>query len=164
MADSTAFDKTMVPPSLTPARPPLAAIVVRDLPLPANVHVHKHLPPHGGPIPTLSPSHPPLYGPSISTSHPPATSRLPKPFMKRSELGTQISGSRDNAPMHSTAGAIPSGLAQPPLSPYVSSKLPLFFSGLTVPFLHLAYLVEQISLYCFNKSLSNNLVKSILIF
>ncbi|KAF7804933.1 Receptor-like serine/threonine-protein kinase ALE2 [Senna tora] len=97
MADSNAFDKTLEP-QLSPARPPSPATVVHDLPLPANLNGQKHF-----------------------TGHAPASSHLSKPFMKRSELGPQIPGFKDISPMHSTAGSIPSGLAQPPLSPYVSN-------------------------------------------
>ncbi|XP_028797031.1 proline-rich receptor-like protein kinase PERK3 isoform X2 [Neltuma alba] len=112
MADSNAF---------SPARPPSATMVVHDLPLPASLHGQKHLPSHGGPIPTPSPTHPPLYSPSLSTGHPLASSHSSNPFMKGSELGPHVSGFGDIAPVHSTAGAIPSGLAQPPLSPYASN-------------------------------------------
>ncbi|XP_054802037.1 proline-rich receptor-like protein kinase PERK3 isoform X1 [Prosopis cineraria] len=112
MADSNA---------LSPSRPPSATMVVRDLPLPANLHGQKHLPSHSGPIPTPSPTHPPLYSPSLSTGYPPASLHSSNPFMKDSELGPHASGFGDMAPMHSTAGAIPSGLAQPPLSPSVSN-------------------------------------------
>ncbi|KAI9099135.1 hypothetical protein K1719_024902 [Acacia pycnantha] len=108
--------------ALSPARPPSATMVVRDLPLPASLHGQKHLPSHGGPIPTPSPTHPPLYSPSFSTGRPPASSHSSNPFMKGSKIGPYVSGFGDiAAPMHSTAGAIPSGLAQPPLSPYVSN-------------------------------------------
>lgn len=122
MAASNAFDKKLEPPSLPPVRPPSAIVVVRDLPLPANLHGRKHLPLHGGPIPTLSPAHPPSYGPFISTGQAPASSHLSKPFEKRTQLGPQIPGFKDISPMHSATGSIPSGLSQPPLSPYVSSK------------------------------------------
>lgn len=82
------------PPSLSPAAAPVVA--VDDLPLPTNAHGLKHLP---APIPSRA------------------------NFTKgRGELQPPVSGFKNIAPMHPIADAIPSALAQPPLSPYVSGK------------------------------------------
>ncbi|KAG5078811.1 hypothetical protein AAZX31_02G011100 [Glycine max] len=79
-------------PSLSPAAAPVVA--VDDLPLPTNAHGLKHLP---APIPSRA------------------------NFTKgRGELQPPVSGFKNIAPMHPIADAIPSALAQPPLSPYVS--------------------------------------------
>lgn len=115
------------PPSLYDSRPPLAFVVVHDQPLPANLHVSKHVLSHGAPIAALSPVNPPSYGPFISNDHSPTSSHLSIPFKKKSEMKPPISGFKDVAPVHSTAAAGPSALAQPPLSPYASSKSSLFF-------------------------------------
>jgi len=81
-------------PSLSPAAAPVVA--VDDLPLPTNAHGLKHLP---APIPSRA------------------------NFTKgRGELQPPVSGFKNIAPMHPIADAIPSALAQPPLSPYVSGK------------------------------------------
>ncbi|KAK7344370.1 hypothetical protein VNO77_13894 [Canavalia gladiata] len=96
VVDSGTYAETLEleAPSLSPARPP----VVGDLPLPSNVQGWKHL---SAPIPSR------------------ATSHL---FTKRPrELEPPISGFENIAPMHSINDAIPSALAQPPLSPYVSN-------------------------------------------
>ncbi|KAI4301518.1 hypothetical protein L6164_034790 [Bauhinia variegata] len=124
IADVGAYCKAIVAPYVSPARPPMAPIVVRDLPLPANLpvsyrHWWKHFPSPG--VPAESPTHPPSSGHLISAGQPPASSRLSKSFMKKSELRSPNPGFKDIAPTHSTSGAIPSGLAQPPLSPYVSN-------------------------------------------
>lgn len=42
--------------------------------------------------------------------------------MKRSKFVPPSAGLADIAPVQSSSGAVPSGLAQPPLSPYVSGK------------------------------------------
>ncbi|KAJ1425647.1 putative proline-rich receptor-like protein kinase PERK3 [Sesbania bispinosa] len=97
MVDCGAYDKTLEAPSISPA---LAAVVVGDLPLPRNFHGWKHLPSRAAPIP----------------------SHLSIPFTnRRSELESPVSGFKTIAPMHSIADAIPSALANPPLSPYVSN-------------------------------------------
>ncbi|KAI4349748.1 hypothetical protein L6164_010308 [Bauhinia variegata] len=124
IADVGAYSKAMEAPYVSPARPPMAAIVVRDQPLPANFpvsyrHGWKHFPSHGVAIPAQSPAHPPSDH-LISAGQPPVSSRLSKPFTKKSELRPPIPSFRDIAPTHSASGAIPSSLAQPPLSPYVS--------------------------------------------
>lgn len=58
----------------------------------------------------------------INTGQPPESSHLPIPFKERNEWKPSISGFEDIAPIHSSAAAVPSALAQPPVSPDVSSK------------------------------------------
>ncbi|KAL5135758.1 Receptor-like serine/threonine-protein kinase ALE2 [Glycine soja] len=53
--------------------------------------------------------------------HSPASSHLSIPFKKKSEVKPPISVFKNIAPVHSTAAAGPSALAQPPLSPYASN-------------------------------------------
>ena len=122
MIEAGENDKTMEPPSLYDSRSPLAFVVVHDLPLTANHHVLKHVLSHGAPIAALSTVNPPLYGPFTSNGHSPASSHLSIPFKKKSEVKPPISVFKNIAPVHSTAAAGPSALAQPPLSPYASSK------------------------------------------
>lgn len=101
--------------------PLAAAAVVRDLRLPTNPHGSQRvLLSRGGA--TLSPANPPSYGPFINTGQPPESSHLSIPFKMRSELKPPISGFKEIAPFHSITAAVPSPLAQPPLSPYASSK------------------------------------------
>ncbi|KAG5044135.1 hypothetical protein JHK87_008050 [Glycine soja] len=121
MIEAGENDKTMEPPSLYDSRSPLAFVVVHDLPLTANHHVLKHVLSHGAPIAALSTVNPPLYGPFTSNGHSPASSHLSIPFKKKSEVKPPISVFKNIAPVHSTAAAGPSALAQPPLSPYASN-------------------------------------------
>ncbi|KAK7278170.1 hypothetical protein RJT34_23195 [Clitoria ternatea] len=87
-------------PSLSPATPPLGFAVGADLPLSPIGHDWKknHFP---APLPSPATSH-------LSTK-------------RRKELEPPVSGFKDIAPMHPISDAIPSALAQPPLSPYVSN-------------------------------------------
>ncbi|XP_062083666.1 proline-rich receptor-like protein kinase PERK3 isoform X2 [Humulus lupulus] len=57
----------------------------------------------------------------LSPSHPPLTSHFSKPLMKRRDLAPSFVGFKNIAPMQSDNGVLPSGLAQPPLSPSVSN-------------------------------------------
>ncbi|KAH0982049.1 hypothetical protein GBA52_009226 [Prunus armeniaca] len=96
-----------------------------NLPLPADLpvshrHWQKHFLPRAAPV-ALSPAHPPFYGPLITAGHPPATYRLSRPAMKRSGLAPPLAGFQNIAPAQSSAGTIPSGLAQPPLTPSISN-------------------------------------------
>ncbi|XP_059659398.1 proline-rich receptor-like protein kinase PERK15 [Cornus florida] len=110
---------------LSPTSGPLAAPAISDLPLPANLPLFhkphwKQFSPHG------APTQPPNYGPLVTTTHPPSSSRLSKPSMKKSGLVPPVVGLApphlaDVAPTQSTAGTVPTGLAQPPLSPYTSN-------------------------------------------
>lgn len=115
-------------PSVYPTRPPLAAPAIPDLPLPADLPPshkpqHKHFSPRGAPTIALSPAHTPFYGPLVTSTHPPTSSHLSKPLMKRNSLAPPIAGFENISPTEAGAGVVPSGLPQPPLSPYASSKL-----------------------------------------
>ncbi|VVA21186.1 PREDICTED: receptor [Prunus dulcis] len=112
-------------PSISPMGAPWAAPDMPNLPLPADLpvshrHWQKHFLPRAAPV-ALSPALPPFYGPLITAGHPPATSRLSRPAMKRSGLAPPLAGFQNIAPAQSSAGAIPSGLAQPPLTPSISN-------------------------------------------
>uniref|UniRef100_A0A5B6ZIR2 Putative proline-rich receptor-like protein kinase PERK15 isoform X2 n=1 Tax=Davidia involucrata TaxID=16924 RepID=A0A5B6ZIR2_DAVIN len=110
---------------------PLAAPAIPDLPLPANLPLFhkahwKHFSPHGASKLMIAPAQPPNYGPLITSTHPPSSPRLSKPSMKKSGLvppsvGLAPPRLADVAPTQSSAGTIPTGLAQPPLSPYSSN-------------------------------------------
>lgn len=111
---------------------PTTAPAIPDLPLPAELpllhrHQHKHFSPRGAPKIALSPAHAPFYGPLVTSSHPPTRSQLSKPLMKRTALAPPVASFENIAPMQSGAGAVPSGLGQPPLSPYNSGK---FYFGI----------------------------------
>ncbi|KAH7516961.1 hypothetical protein FEM48_Zijuj09G0011600 [Ziziphus jujuba var. spinosa] len=105
----------------SPTAVPAMAPAVPNLPLPANLPpfnrpLQKPISPVAAPI-ALSPAHPPFYDPLITSGHPPTSSRLSKHLIKRKGLGSF----KDIAPTQSHAGELPSGLAQPPLSPTVSN-------------------------------------------
>jgi len=119
-------DKTMELPSLYDSRSPLGFAVVHDLPLPASLHLSKHVLSQGAPIEALSPVSPPSYGPFSSNGQSPTSSRLTIPFRMKSEMKPPISGFKYIAPVHSAAAAGPSASTQPPLSPYASSMSSLF--------------------------------------
>ncbi|KAM3687343.1 hypothetical protein ACB098_10G070300 [Castanea mollissima] len=113
-------------PSVYPTRPPLAAPAIPDLPLPSDLPPshkpqHKHFSPHGAPTIALSPAHTPIYGPLVTSTHPPTSSHLSKPLMKRNSLAPPIAGFENISPTEAGAGAVPSGLPQPPLSPHASN-------------------------------------------
>ncbi|XP_027936324.1 proline-rich receptor-like protein kinase PERK3 isoform X1 [Vigna unguiculata] len=114
-------DKTMVPPSLYDSRSPLAFTVVHDLPLPASLHLSKHVLSQGAPLEAPSPVNPPSYGPFSSNGQSPTSSHLSIPFKMKSEMKHPIPGFKYIAPVHSTAAAGPSASTQPPLSPYASN-------------------------------------------
>ena len=114
-------------PILSPSRVPSDAPAIPDLPLPANLPLlhkprEKHFSPHGAPTFVVPPAHPPNYGPLITSGHPPTSSRLSKPSMKKNGLVPPSVGLVDVAPTQSGDGTNPTGLAQPPLSPSVSGK------------------------------------------
>ncbi|KAG6581305.1 Receptor-like serine/threonine-protein kinase ALE2, partial [Cucurbita argyrosperma subsp. sororia] len=100
---------------------PLVAPATRAMPLPAKLPLHqshhrKYMSPQSAPIAGLAPASPPYYGPLITSGHPPTSSSFSKPLMKSGSAPP--GGSLENiAPIQSSAGAIPSGLPQPPLSP-----------------------------------------------
>lgn len=101
---------------------PLAFAVVHDLPIPASLHLSKHVLSQGAPIEASSPVSPPSYGPFSSTGQSPKSSHLSIPFKMKSEMKDPIPGFKYIAP----AAAGPSASTQPPLSPYVSSMSSLF--------------------------------------
>lgn len=68
-----------------------------------------------------APALPPYYGPLITGSHPPTSPGFSKPVKKRSALVPPIAGLANIAPAQSGRGAIPTGLARPPLSPDASN-------------------------------------------
>ncbi|KAL7199074.1 hypothetical protein ACSBR2_021372 [Camellia fascicularis] len=108
---------------VSPTRAPLASPANTDLPLPANVpSFHKphwkHFSPHGAPKLVLAPSQPPNYGPLVTSTHPSKSSRPSNPSMKKSGLAPPRL--ENIAPTPSSAGTIPTSLAQPPLSPLAS--------------------------------------------
>lgn len=122
IADADVSNDLLEAPLVSPTSAPLAAPAIPGLPLPADLPQfhkprHKHFSPRGAPTTALSPAHPPFYGPLVTPGHPPTSSRLSKPLMKRSVLAPPIAGFKNIAPTQSGAGALPSGIAQPPLSP-----------------------------------------------
>ncbi|KAJ7977675.1 Kinase family protein [Quillaja saponaria] len=125
ITDADLDNNLLEAPTVSPSRAPLGS-VVPDLPLPAKLPLshrplRKHMLSQDTSVPTVSPAYPPNYGPLITAGHPPTSSHFSKPLMKRSGLTPPISGFKDIAPIQSHDGAIPSALAQPPLSPYVSN-------------------------------------------
>ncbi|KAI9180852.1 hypothetical protein LWI28_008718 [Acer negundo] len=126
LTDANLADNILKAPLISPTRAPLVAPAIPDLPLPANLPPfhsprRKRLSPHGAPTLAVAPSHPPFYGPLITASHPPASSRLSKPSMKRTALVPPSAGLANISPAQVIHGAIPSGLAQPPLTPESSN-------------------------------------------
>lgn len=132
MAHADLPDNQLEAPLVSPTSAPLATPALPDLPLPSNLPLYhrrkrKHPMPSHVPKRVLAPSQPPDYGPLVTSAHPPTSSRLSKPSMKRGGLASPGTGLvpphlEDIAPMQSNAGPIPVGLAQPPLSPSDSSK------------------------------------------
>ncbi|XP_011042269.1 PREDICTED: proline-rich receptor-like protein kinase PERK3 isoform X1 [Populus euphratica] len=112
-------------PVLSPFGVPLAAPAIPDLPLPYNLpSLHKprkkHFSPHGAPAFVVAPTQPPNYGPLIASGHPPTSSHLSKPSMKKNALVPSSVGLVDIAPTQSGDGTNPTVLAQSPLSPSFS--------------------------------------------
>lgn len=90
-------------------------------------HRKRWLSPHGAPKLVLAPAEPPNYGPLVTSAHSPSNSHFSKPSMRKSETAPPVAGFTpprlaDIAPSQYGAGALPTGLAQPPLSPHASSK------------------------------------------
>jgi hypothetical protein len=115
-------------PILSPSSVPLVAPAIPDLPLPYNLpSLHKprkkHFSPHGAPAFVVAPTQPPNYGPLITSSHPPTSSHLSKPSMKKNALVPPSVGLVDVAPTQSGDGTNPTVLAQSPLSPSFSGKI-----------------------------------------
>ncbi|XP_039001289.1 proline-rich receptor-like protein kinase PERK15 [Hibiscus syriacus] len=100
------------------------APTVSGLPLPCNPpSIHRsrrrYFSPHSA-LTLIAPVQPPLNGPFITARHPPTSSRLSKPLMKKSASGSSGADLLNIAPTQISPGEIPTGLAQPPLSPEVS--------------------------------------------
>ncbi|XVF32905.1 hypothetical protein REPUB_Repub17cG0123100 [Reevesia pubescens] len=111
-------------PAQSPTRAPDGAPAVSDIPLPSNLPLihrprQRHFSPRGAPN-LIAPTEPPLYGPLITANHPPTSSHLSKPLMKRSASVPPGVDLPNIAPTQISPGAIPAGLAQPPLTPEVS--------------------------------------------
>lgn len=119
------------PQTLSPAAMPLTPPAMPQLPLPANLPLfyssrRKIISPFAAPSLGLAPTQPPRYGPFLASHHPPLSSRLSKPSMKKGGLVPPSSGFSpprfaEIAPVQSGASTLPAGLAQPPLSPHTSS-------------------------------------------
>ncbi|KAF2325068.1 hypothetical protein GH714_022573 [Hevea brasiliensis] len=121
LVDDRHFKELIVPPSRVPA----AAPAILDLPLPANLPLfhklrRKHLSPLGASSVVVAPAAPLNYGPLITSIHPPTSSHLSKPSMKKNALVPPTVGLIEIAPTQSNTSANASGLAQPPLSPHFS--------------------------------------------
>ncbi|XP_048235868.1 proline-rich receptor-like protein kinase PERK3 isoform X2 [Ricinus communis] len=120
-----ADDQLFKAPITSPSRAPSASPAIPDLPLPAHLPSfhkphRKHFAPLGAPLVGVSPAEPPNYGPLITSSHAPTSSRFSKPSMKKNALVPPSVGLVDIAPTRSSEGANATGLAQPPLSPQIS--------------------------------------------
>ncbi|KAI3760013.1 hypothetical protein L1987_50401 [Smallanthus sonchifolius] len=81
---------------------------------------------HGAPKLVLAPAEPPNFRPLVTYAHSPSNSHLSKPSMRKSETAPPVAGFTppslaDIAPSQSGAGTLPTGLAQPPLSPHASN-------------------------------------------
>lgn len=124
ITDADLLNNQLEAPLLSPGSAPLDAPAIPDLPLPANLPFfhrprRKHLSPH------VAPAQPPYYDPLITSGHPSTSPHLSKSSMKKFGLPPPSHGLMppqlvDIAPTHSSAGAIPTALAQPPLSPSIS--------------------------------------------
>lgn len=112
-------DKPFERQPVSPVNKPVEAPGIPDLPLPANVpgfhRQHRKHSPHGAPWLGLAPAQPPDYGPLVTAVHPPSSSSLSKPSMKKNGL---VPPSAGLAPPPST---LPADLAHPPLSPHSSN-------------------------------------------
>ncbi|XP_024982224.1 receptor-like serine/threonine-protein kinase ALE2 [Cynara cardunculus var. scolymus] len=116
---------------LSPPTAPFASLEIPDLPLPVRLPLfqkqhRRRLSPLAAPKLVLAPAQPPDYGPLITSTHPPSSSHLSRPSMRKSETVPPATGLTpprlaDIAPSQSGAGTLPTGLAQPPLSPHASN-------------------------------------------
>ncbi|XP_006349178.1 serine/threonine-protein kinase PBS1 [Solanum tuberosum] len=115
-------DKPFEQQPVSPVNKPVEAPGIPDLPLPANVpgfhRQHRKHSPHGAPWLRLAPAQPPDYGPLVTAAHAPSSSSLSKPSMKKNGL---VPPSAGLAPPQSSPSTLPTGLAQPPLSPHTSN-------------------------------------------
>nr|GMD60892.1 proline-rich receptor-like protein kinase PERK3 [Ipomoea batatas] len=114
--------------ALATVNSPLTASSIPDLPIRADLPIFhkphwKHAPPYVTPGLELVPAQPPKYGPLVTYAHPPSSSHLSRPSMKKSGVVPPTAGLLPPkfdqiAPTQSSASSIP--LAQPPLSPQTS--------------------------------------------
>ncbi|KAK8972646.1 hypothetical protein V6N11_082575 [Hibiscus sabdariffa] len=112
-------------PAQSPTTEAEGAPAVSDLSSPSNLPFvrrphRRHFSPRSAPT-LLAPALAPLRSPLITASHPPISSRLSKPLMKRSALVPPGVDLPNIAPTQIAPGPISAGLAQPPLAPEVSS-------------------------------------------
>ncbi|XP_076892935.1 uncharacterized protein LOC143544819 [Bidens hawaiensis] len=89
------------------------------------VHHHKRgYPHHGAPKLVLAPAEPPNYGPLVTSAHSPSNSHFSKPLMRKSATEPPVAGFTPPrlaiAPSQS-GPTLPTGIAQPPLSPHASN-------------------------------------------
>ncbi|PWA83106.1 protein kinase superfamily protein [Artemisia annua] len=104
---------------------------IHHVPLPVNLPLfqtqHKRRLSHRSkPRLLLGPAQPPDYGPLITSSEPPSSSQLSNPSTRKSETEPPVGDFTpprlaDIAPSQSGPGTLPTGLAQPPLSPHTSN-------------------------------------------
>ncbi|KAE8723218.1 Serine/threonine-protein kinase PBS1 [Hibiscus syriacus] len=111
-------------PAESPVRAHKGALAVSGLPLPSNLPLihrsrQRYFSPHSAPT-LIVPAQPPLNGLFITSRHPPTSSRLSKPLMKKSASVPHGTDLPNISPTQIRPGEIPTGLAQPPLSPEVS--------------------------------------------
>ncbi|KAF6134623.1 hypothetical protein GIB67_022910 [Kingdonia uniflora] len=113
--------------SLSPPTSSPFTSAIPKLPMPAHLPLfhRKHLSPHISPSPMVVQAQPPNFGSLTTSGHPQFSPRLSRPSMKGSRqvapsvnlLPPRLAGV---SPLHSYVGTIPSGLAQPPLTPRLS--------------------------------------------
>ncbi|XP_009783681.1 receptor-like serine/threonine-protein kinase ALE2 [Nicotiana tabacum] len=141
------LDKPLEQQPISPVNKPVEAPGLPDLLLPASVPAfhrqHRNHFPSGASRLWLGPAQPPDYGPLVTAAHPPSSSRLSKPSMKKSGLVPPNAGlappsmkksglvppsaglapphSAEIAPTQSSPSTLPAGLTQPPLSPHTSN-------------------------------------------
>lgn len=128
-ADANVRHKLMKREALSPTTTLFYAPAMTELPLPANplsLHKHHHLrlSPHG------APAQPPNYG-HFETSTPPSSSGLSRPSMEKSgSVSPSNPPPPETVPPQPEPSTLPTGLAQPPLSPSFSSKIHVLFNPL----------------------------------
>lgn len=129
IADAEAQKNLIKGSSISPASAPLVVAAIPDLPQPDNLPLVygsrlKHYSPHGAPKLLGRRAQTPYFGPFMTFGHPPSSSSLSKPLMKRNATpkpGLTPPQFTDIAPSLSSSSSIPSGLTEPPLSPYASN-------------------------------------------
>lgn len=125
ITDANLADDRLRMPALAPVDVPLDAPAIPHLPLPATLPLlhrprRKDFSPLSAPKIAVAPARPPNYGPLITYGHPPTSSSLSKPSVKKNRLMPPGAGFEDISPTQSDGGTNTNGLAQPPLSPYAS--------------------------------------------